>query len=230
MPSRDRPRQKPDPFVGVISNIVHRITVRGIRSVIRSLIEDHIFSFQRRFVFYRSLLADAEEISNEFECRLATHTDLIHLQVFASIYRVPQFKEWLDNGNWIFVAYHGGKPVSFHVVSKESRNRPPFSRFSLKDDQVWIVDIYTLPEYRRHHVAQSLRAFRERTLRSLGYTEAISTVLISNLPTLFHAAKGWNLRVKYFTYVRVLWFHWMDVEEDGSGRLKQCLRNETSKL
>ena len=48
-------------------------------------------------------------------------------------------------------------------------------------------DVQTLPEYRRHHVAESLRAYRDRVLFPRGVREYVSSVQDDNFPALAYA-------------------------------------------
>jgi len=91
-----------------------------------------------------------------------------------------EFREWIDEGSYIFVAYKDGRPVSFQRVSRGVPTGPPLSSLELAPGQVWGADAQTLPDFRGQHVGAALREFRDRTLRARGVREYVSSVQSDN--------------------------------------------------
>ncbi len=195
----------------------------GFGGLVKSLIRNYIFSIEKCYLFYRPLARSGQPRNPMFDFRLASKDDLPSLGRFSSIYRQEQFAEWLRDGDFVFLAWRRGIPVAFQVVSPRSRRHEPFSRFPLNDRQVWIVDIYTSPEYRRNHLALQMREFRENILLSLGYTESVATVRAKNIPSLSYVIRGRQRRIMYFRYMRILWHTSMKFSEDAREELHRYL-------
>jgi hypothetical protein len=104
---------------------------------------------------------------------------------------------------------------------------PPLSSLTLAPGQIWGVDLQTLPEFRRHHVAASLRDQRDQLLLQRGYREILSSVQDDNLPALKYAYSGQDQRtdrVDRLSYLAVLGFRRIRLEKDTRPLLEQVLR------
>jgi hypothetical protein len=116
--------------------------------------------------------------------------------------------------------------VAFQCFSHSVPTGPPLSSLTLGPGQLWTVDVQTLPEFRRHHAAAALRAYRDHLLGGRGYTEYVSSVQDDNLPTLSYAYGGPKRlvdRVELLTYVCLLGFRRIRLEADALARLEQRL-------
>ncbi len=210
-------------FAIAANRLGSKLRTEGLAALVKSLVHNYFFSLERCYLFYRPLSRSGRPLNPIFNFRLASKDDLPALGVFSSVYRREQFAEWFRDGDFVFLACRRGAPVAFQIVSPRSRRHEPFSHFVLNDRQVWIVDTYTLPEYRRNHLALQLREFRENILLSLGYTESVSTVRADNIASLSYVTRGVQRRVMYFTYVRMLWHSSIKLREDARGQLHERL-------
>ncbi len=202
---------------------IHKVRTAGLRLALKAFVHNHVLAYEKCFLFYRPLTCTNHASNPEFQFHIATEVDLPALGKFSSIYPQSQFAEWIRMGELIFLAYHRGTPVAFQVVSKRSRTHLPFSHFPPNARQVWIVDIYTAPAYRRHHLAIQLRDFREKVLLSMGYTESLATVFESNIASLAYVMQGVNRLIVHFRFLRVGWLTSLKVTEHAEELLRQKL-------
>jgi GNAT superfamily N-acetyltransferase len=161
--------------------LLHRARMRGLRRSVRAAIQAYLYSHRSWYIFYRPVPPEPVRPPNDdFECRLATLADVESLAVFEPTRTRREFREWVEEGSYIFVAYKDGRPVSFQRVSHAVPKGPPLSSLSLAPGQVWGADAQTLPDFRGQHVGAALRQFRDRTLRARGVREYVSSVQSDN--------------------------------------------------
>jgi hypothetical protein len=210
-----------------LRRLLHLVRVRGARRTVRAVVQGYVFAFRRWYIFYRPIVPDANPPpSPDFELRLATAADIESFAVFEPNRHRREFREWLDGGALLFAAFKDGKPVAFQCFNHAVPTGPPLSSLTLGPGQLWTVDVQTLPEFRRHHVAQSLRAYRDRMLAERGYREYVSSVQDDNLPALSYAYGGKKRlvdRVELLTYLCLLGFGRIWLERDALGRLERRL-------
>ena len=203
------------------------VRVRGLRRTVRAVVQGYVYASRRWYLFYRPVPAEAQPTpGTEFECRLATLADLESFAVFEPNRQRREFREWLEGGALLFAAFAGGRPVAFQCFTHSVPTGPPLSRLTLEPGQIWTVDVQTLPEFRRHHVAAALRAHRDHVLAGRGIREYVSSVQDDNLPALSYAYGGKRrivARVGLLSYLCVLGFRRIDVETDALARLEQRL-------
>jgi hypothetical protein len=161
--------------------LLHLVRVRGLRRTLRAAAQAYLFSRRSWYIFYRSVPEQpVRPATDAFECRLATAADVESLAVFEPIRQRREFRDWIAEGSWIFVAYRAGRPVAFQRVSRTVPAGPPLSSIGLAPGQVWGADAQTLAEFRGQHVGAVLREFRDRTLRAAGMREYVSSVQSDN--------------------------------------------------
>jgi hypothetical protein len=184
---------------------------------VRAASENYLFAYRRLYLFYRVLPSSLSPgLGDEFCCRVATLKDIDCLTAFEPYRHPEEFREWLQEGAWVFLALDGERPVAFHAVSPRAPRSRAFSSFELSAKQVWTVDIYTLPEYRRRHVATRLRGFRNLSLREWGFEEIVSHAREDNIPSLVYSSAGSDVRlVQRLTYLRLLWLRRTWLDEDA---------------
>jgi hypothetical protein len=206
--------------------LLHLVRVRGLRRTLRAVLQGYVFSYRRWYIFYRPLQRDPPPPGADFEYRLATLADLESFQVFEPNRNRREFREWLEHGALIFAAFQDGRPVAFQCFAHQVPTGPPLSSLSLAPGQLWTVDVQTLPEFRRHHVAQSLRWYRDRLLGERGVREYVSSVQDDNLPALSYAYGGQKRlvdRVERLGWLCVLGYRRIDRETDALLRLERRL-------
>ncbi len=215
------------PLLARAQKLLHLVRVRGARRTVRAVVEGYLFAFRRWYIFYRPIPPNPPPPpSSEFECRLATAADIESFAVFEPNRHRREFREWLAGGAFLFAAFANGRPVAFQCFGHSLPTGPPLSRLTLAPGQVWAVDVQTLPEFQRHHVAATLRAYRDCVLAERGYREYVSSVQDDNLPALIYAYGGRQrlvARVELLRWVCVLGFRRMRLETDARARLERYL-------
>jgi hypothetical protein len=194
---------------------------------VATALEDYALTYRRFYVLHRPIRPLAAPHDDELSYRRATVADVDRLATFEPQRRRAEFREWLERGDWVFIALDGERPVAFHCVSCVSPVSPMFAGIRLAGDQVWTVDIYTKPEYRNRHVAGKLRELRDSFLFARGFRENLASVRADNVPSLVHGYGGRSRlvrRVQRRTYVSVLWFSYVRVVEDALAELEAHLR------
>jgi len=161
--------------------LLHLARMRGLRRSVRAGVQAYLFSYRSWYIFYRPVPEEPVRPPNDdFTCRLAGAEDVESLAVFEPARTRREFREWIAEGSYIFVAYKDGRPVSFQRVSRAVPAGPPLSSLSLAPGQVWGADAQTLADFRGQHVGAALREFRDRTLRARGVREYVSSVQSDN--------------------------------------------------
>jgi GNAT superfamily N-acetyltransferase len=162
--------------------LLHLARMRGLRRTLRAGVQAWVWSSRSWYIFYRPVPDEpVRPPSDDFVCKLAGPEDVESLAVFEPLGRHRrEFREWIGEGSYIFVAYKDGRPVSFQRVSRRVPAGPPLSSLALAPGQVWGADAQTLPDFRGQHVGAALREFRDRTLRARGVREYVSSVQSDN--------------------------------------------------
>lgn len=208
--------------------LLHLARVRGLRRTVRAVVQAYLYSNRSWYIFYRLVPqeASAEPLSTEFECRLATAADIESLAVFEPTRQRREFRAWLEEGAFIFVAFENGRPVSFQRTSLTVPNGPPLSSIKLRPDQVWGADAQTLPEFRGRHLGAAMRACRDRVIRERGYREYVSSVQSDNLRALILGYGGSRRlvhRVGRLDYLCLLGFRRIRLVDDALPALERVL-------
>jgi hypothetical protein len=215
------------PSLAQLRRLLHLARVRGARRTARAVVQGYVFAFRRWYLFYRPIRAGPPPVVDpQFELRLCTAADIESFAVFEPNRHRREFQQWLRDGAFVFAAFADGRPVAFQCVSDSVPTGPPLSSLRLAPGQVWTVDVQTLPEFRRHHVAASLRAYRNHVLAERGYRESVASVQEDNLPALSYAYGGRKRiadRVELLTYLCVLGFRRIWLERDALPRLERRL-------
>jgi hypothetical protein len=137
-----------------------------------------------------------------------------------------EFRAWLEGGALVFVAFKDGQAVAFQSFNFAVPSGPPLSSLTLEPGQIWGVDAQTLPAYRRHHAASSLRAYRDSVLAPLGIREYLSSVQDDNFATLAYSMGAHRRgvdRVGLLSYRCLLGFRRLRFEENVLDQLERRL-------
>ena len=207
--------------------LVHLARMRGLRRTVRAAIQAYVYSYRSWYIFYRPVPPEPVRPPNDdFECRLATLADVESLAVFEPARTRREFREWIEEGSYIFVACKDGRPVSFQRVSHAVPKGPPLSSLALDYGQVWGADAQTLSDFRGQHVGAALRQFRDRTLRRRGVREYVSSVQSDNHRALILGYGGRQRlveRVERLDYLCLLGFRRIRRVADALPALERVL-------
>ncbi len=192
-----------------------RIRQIGLRKLVQVAFQEFIFSRKRGLLFCRSICDSPVpvEMDSLTCCRVESEDEVLQLGAFSGMYSIEEMKEWIRRGKFLFVARFEGVPVAFQCLSPYSRTRMPYSRFPLSEGQVWVIDTYTLPAYRRRGIASALRQFRNWYLARHGVSEVVNAVGVRNIASLRYGLKIPYRSVQYFHYTRLLWMQRLTVSD-----------------
>ncbi len=169
---------------------------------------------------------------SEFDCREVTRDDLPLLDTFRPHRSRDEIAAWVeDPETLLFVAFHGDRAVAYDCISLEVPARAPFSRLKLASDEVWVRDVYTVPEYRSRRIIRTLRVCRNAVLGDLlGFRGTVSAVAEDNGASLAASYDSLTWKVEGFDYRRVLTSRHVRVDRDARERLEHALGLSRSRI
>jgi len=155
---------------------------RGLRGTLRRLFTAFVFHREHLVLYYKSMEQDVQRVVPKIHgsMRRATLEDLDRLAVFAHHYTAEQFRRWIEQG-WAWVFEHDGKLIAYRVVTRElPAVGAPSELVKLEPTDVWVVNMYTLPEYQGLRVQAALISHVLAENRALGFRREISMGRLDN--------------------------------------------------
>jgi GNAT superfamily N-acetyltransferase len=129
-----------------------------------------------------------------------------------------------ERHDMLFVACHGDRVVATRRCGLEVRDPLAAQVVKLLPGQVWVADIFCLPEYRSHGVGTHLILFTDRKLAVQGYTDVLAAVDSSNISSL-RASRSTGFEFPYYvSYVRLLRYERLRVYDRLPRRLRERLK------
>jgi GNAT superfamily N-acetyltransferase len=191
---------------------------RGLIATVRAIIYRYVYRNYRGLIFRTGLAGPPTEghVGNVV-FRLATASDLDHLAELERYGRGSMLRAGVTEDNdWLFVACHGDRIVA---TRRYSRVVPPHGLVSrvihLEPAQVYMADIFCLPEYRSQGIARRLSLFGDRFLGSRGYTDSFAATEVTNTPSLrMSLHKGNGRPVYHVSYFRLLFYERLVISKD----------------
>lgn len=173
----------------------------------------YIAGWQRWYVTLESLAACAESVpaTDAIEFRFARVSDLPRMQRFMVRMAPSVLRAWLGPDYFFFVALINDEPVSYRCLSR--RIHPGVSEvIHLRPDQLFMVDEYTTPEFRRRGITRGLAAGMLPVLQELGIREVLGVHRIDNHDTIAAIRKKGIPRVGTIHRCRIFWHVWFKYE------------------
>jgi len=159
-------------------------------------------------------------VESRFVVRLASPADAGHFAAFAPRRPALEMSAWSrEPGTLIFIVFAEGRAVGYDCVSRSLPATAPFSALKLRDEQVWVRDIYTVPAWRGYALARILRVHRNAALRARGVRGTLSAVSEDNVPSLISSYDGNVSRIEGLHYTRVLIYRHVGHYADARARL-----------
>lgn len=190
----------------------------GLRATVRTIIGRYVYGAYEDVVVQVGLGGPpAADHVGEIVFRLATPADLDRLDEFERYGRGSSQRAHVQEDNdWLFVACHGDRIVATRLYS---RALPPHGLMSrvvaLKRGQVWLADMFCLPEYRKQGLNRHFGLFTMRCMASFGYTEYLASIAVTNIPSLRSAAGRTGRQVVcHVSYVRLLFYERLRVSNE----------------
>jgi len=168
--------------MGTLDLLRDYVRSRGIWGTVKRLFR--VFGFQREHLvlYYKSMDEEIQRVIPKIPgiMRRATVDDLEGLKVFAHHYTTAQFQRWIERG-WAWVFEHEGKLIAYRAVTRElPRIGAPRDLVKLEPTDVWVVNMFTLPEYQGLRVQAALITHVLAENRALGFRREISMGRIDN--------------------------------------------------
>jgi GNAT superfamily N-acetyltransferase len=163
----------------------------------------------RRFVIIRKTLkcSPVSDHLGEVIFRRARPADLERLDALDAHGRGSTQQAYVnDSQDLLFVACHDDRIVATRRCSLEIRDPLVARAVTLGEAQIWVADIFCLPEYRSQGVGRHLILFADRELASLRYSEVLAAVDAGNVASLRASLRSGSALSSYVTYVRFLFY------------------------
>ena len=103
------------------------------------------------------------------------------------------------------------REVATRRCSREIRDAVVARAIQLGPRQVWIADIFCLPEYRSQAVSRHLILFADRELASEGYTDALAAVDADNAPSLRTSFRSGSEATRHVSYLRLFGYERLSI-------------------
>ena len=186
-----------------------------------AFIDRYVYRSRRYIVTYSPLAGPpvADHVG-DVVFRTATASDLDRLDELERYGRGARHRVYVETDkDWLFVACHQNRVVATRRVSRLVRD-PLISRvIQLGPTQVWMADVFCLPEYRSRGIARHLQLFGDRVLASAGYTERFASIAADNTASLRMARGSGSQYLYYVSYVRYLFYERLRVSREIPERL-----------
>lgn len=149
---------------------------RGLARTIVKFVTMYVVGRQRWYVTRSDIAALLERpplpAGDGLEFRAARPDDLPLIEAFPR-QTAATYRSWLRPGYLLFLALHEGCPIAYRCLSTIPS---PWVAgfFRLRPDQIYSVDVFTLPEYRRRRAAARLRIAMAPVLLGRGFREVLS--------------------------------------------------------
>jgi GNAT superfamily N-acetyltransferase len=164
------------------STLREYVKSRGVMGTLRRLYTAFVFHREHLVLYYKSMDEEIQRVTPKISgtMRRATPADLDGLQVFAHHYSREQFARWIEHG-WAWVFEHEGKLIAYRVVTRElPRTGAPYELVHLEPTDVWVINMYTLPEYQGLRVQAALITHVLAENRAAGFKREISIGRLDN--------------------------------------------------
>jgi GNAT superfamily N-acetyltransferase len=143
------------------------------------------------------------------ELRFARLEDVPRMHRFTGRMAPSVLRAWCGPSYYFFLALIDGEPVSYRCLS--TRLHPGVvDLIRLEPGQVFMVDEFTDPAFRRRGITRQLAIGMTPILQSLGITEVLGIHRTDNHDTIAAARKKGIPRLGTVTRYRALWHVWFD--------------------
>lgn len=190
---------------GLVRAGIHYARARGVRTTLAKAMDLYVAGQQTWHVIREDLAhpAPAGPEASSLDVRFARPDDLDWLAALGHVDRAT-LAEWMGADYFMFVAFRAGRPVGFRCVC---RRAPPWVAdwFRLRPDQLYGVDVFTVPEQRRSGLARAIFARTSPMLHARGFTELLGVQRLDNVDSIAALARSGFTRLGRLTRRRRLW-------------------------
>lgn len=168
---------------GAVAQLWTYVKSRGVRATAQRLFKAFVFSREHLVLYYKSMEDEITLVTPKIAgvMRRARLDDLEGLRVFSHHYTTEQFRRWIENGDGVWVFDHDGKLIAYRVIVRElPRLGAPHDLLTLEPTDVWVVNMYTLPEYQGLRVQAALITHVLAENRRAGFRRELSMGRLDN--------------------------------------------------
>lgn len=189
----------------------------GPMAAVRSAVNRYVYRSHRLVIIHGPLDGPpVEDHVGNIVFRCATTSDLGRLAELERYGRGSNLRACvMEDGDWLFVACDGDRVVATRLYS---RVLPPYSLvprvLELEPTQVWMGDLFSLPEYRSQGIGRRLALFADRCMASRGYREMFASIAVNNMPSLRLSSHKGSQPFCYVSYFRFLCYERLRVTKD----------------
>jgi GNAT superfamily N-acetyltransferase len=190
---------------------------QGAVGALRAMINRFVYRSDEWIVFRADLAGlPADDHVGDIVFRLATPSDLARLDELDRYQRgSSQRADVHQDHDWLFVAARGHRIVATRRYSAAVPAHGIMSRvLTLNSGQIWMADLFCLPEYRNQGVARLLAVFADRWLAACGYKEHFASVAVTNTASLRLSLRKGSEPFYHVTYFRLLFYERLRVSRD----------------
>lgn len=145
----------------------------------------------------------------DVEIRRATKEDLDKFSEIVPKKKLKKFKNWFRNNHICFIALKDGKIIYYQWLAFSNFYNPYINKeFELQKDEVYPIDLFTLPEYRMKnlHLAVDSQVFTY--CKDMMRFKLLATASPDKFPMfqIMYKRAGWGnvYPLRSITYMRVL--------------------------
>ena len=194
----------------------------GLTASIRHFIDRFIYRSYRCVITHSFVGGPpAAEHVGIINLRVAAPPDLDHLQEFERYGRRATRRYVEEDKDWLFVACDGERIVATRRSSLVIRDNLLSRVIKLGPSQFWGADSFCLPEYRNKGIARHLKIFSDRYLASLGYTDFVSSIEITNTASLRASSAAGRKVLFYVSFLRLLFYERLRVSKEMPKHLRE---------
>lgn len=190
----------------------------GVRRSLTKFLAGYVIGRQSWHVTLEDLrhYADQPLASDTVELRFARPDDVPRMERFTGRMAPSVLRTWCGSDYYFFVALVDGEPVSYRCLS--TRLHPGVSELiRLEPGQLFMVDEFTDPAFRRRGLTRRLAIAMTPTLRGLGIQEVLGIHRTDNWDTIAAARRKGIPRLGTITRYRVLWKVWFEYVDAERG-------------
>ena len=161
------------------------LRTRGFRGAFEKALASYVAGRQTWYLTIEDLThwVDAPVAATGLEIRAARRDDLPHMQRFHARQPAAVLESWLGADYFFFIALSAGDPITYRCVS--TRVHPALlDSLALNRDQLFMVDEFTDPPYRRRGITRQIAIATNAVLMDHGYRQVIGIHRPDNRDTI----------------------------------------------
>ena len=195
--------------LGILGRLRNYVRSRGPWGTLQRLLRLFVYSREHYVLVYKSMEAEIPRVAARVPgiIRLAVPGDLERLGAFSHHYTVDEFRRWIDRGRCLYVFEHEDRLIGYRLVTREvPRFGAAHEIVRLEPTDTWVVNAYTLPEYRGARIGSALASHVLAANRVAGFKREVSLIRIDNEASRKMVGLAGAREMEEIRYTRLLGF------------------------